>query len=179
MTVRVLVCTLALALAQASAVAADSLSYDDPGMHYQAPAGWERLDLGDAAGKDDAPAAVFVIDKGKVNARSVIIQIKPFDGSLADFVSNRRGELRQGSDNVTVFLNKQQPITLGNGMPAYLIEASSNSDSAPSRKSYEYLIIDGQRSIDVTYSGLVGDIDDDGGKAILSSLYVVAYPKRQ
>jgi hypothetical protein len=178
MIVRVLLCTLALAIAQVSTAAADPLSYDDPGMHYQAPAGWERLDLGDATGKEDSPAAVFTIDKGKVNARSVIIQIKPFDGSLNEFVSNRRGELRQGSDNVTIFINKQQPVTLANGMPAFLIEASSNSDSAPSRKSYEYLIIDGQRSIDVTYSGLVGDINDDGGKATLSSLYVVAYPKR-
>jgi hypothetical protein len=178
MIVRILLCTLALALAQVSAAAADSVSYDDPGMHYTPPAGWERVDLGDATGKEDSPAAVFAIDKGKINARTVVIQIKPFDGSLAEFVASRRGELRQGSDTVTVFLNKQQPVTLANGMPAFLIEASSNSDSAPSRKSYEYLIIDGQRSIDVTYSGLVGDIDDDGGKATLSSLYVVAYPKR-
>lgn len=177
--IRLLLCVLGIALGSSPALAADPLSYDDPGMHYQAPAGWERVDLGDTSDKDDPPAAVFAYHKGQSDVRTIVIEIKSFDGSLSDFVSQRRGEIRQGgSDTSNVFLKTQEPITLDNGMPGFLIVSSLNADSRPARTSYEYLFIDGQRSIDVTYTGLSGDIDDRGGKATLSSLYIVAYPKR-
>jgi len=179
MILRFAAAVFAVALATSAAIAADPLSFDDPGMHFRAPDGWERVDLGDAAGTDNAPAAVFALRRDRADALAIIIKITDFDGSLEGFVNQRRSELRSGGDNVTTFLLKQTPLTLDNGMPAFLITSESNVGTGSQHKTFEYLIIDGKRGIDVRYTGLVGDVDDDVAKRALSSLYVVAYPTRR
>jgi len=178
MILRILVCALILGLAT-PALAADPLSYDDPGMHFAAPTGWERVNLGDAASQDDAPAALFAYHRGQQDVRTIVITIKPYDGSLADFANDRQRDLRQGSDNTTVFINKHQPVTLANGMPAFVVVSTVSSDARPQIKNYEYLVIDGQRSIDVVYTAMTGDADEKAATAALSTLYVVAFPVRR
>ena len=48
MTIRLLSCVALLGVLAAPALAADPLSYDDPGMHFKAPDGFERIDIGGA-----------------------------------------------------------------------------------------------------------------------------------
>jgi hypothetical protein len=179
MILRLFACALLLVLA-VPALAADPLSYDDPAMHFQAPAGWERVDLGAAGSEDDAPVAVFAYHRGKSDVRTIAITIKQYDGSLNDLAGTRQSEMRQGgTESQAIFINKHEPFTLTNGMPAFEIFSTISSDSRTQLKNYEYLVVDGRRSIDVTLSGTAGDIDEKSATAALSSLYVVAFPARR
>jgi len=172
---------LSLALQPTLAFAAgDPLSFDDPGMHFSAPAGWTRVDqsqLNDATADtpEDPPAAVFIYHQGRVDQRSIIIKIEPFDGTLDSFETQHLGELHSGSD--ATFVDQHVKTTLSNGMPAYLLRVNSGSDAGQFTRLFEYLVCDGQRGITVTYRGRQGDFDDKEALAALSTLYVVAYPK--
>jgi hypothetical protein len=164
-----------------AAAAADPLSFDDPGMHFSAPAGWSRIDqeqLSQAAGDSgqDPPAAVFMYHQGRVDQRSITITIVPFDDTLDAFEVQHLSELHSGSD--AAFVDQHVKTTLSNGMPAYQLRVNSGSDAGQFIRRFEYLVFDGQRGITVTYSGRQGDFDDKEALAALSTLYVVAYPKR-
>lgn len=164
------------------AQAAGSLSYDDPGMHFKAPNGWERIDVpsGDAAGGDAAgagdksPAAVFMFDRGRLDQRTIIIDVKSGADSLDAFERSHESDLRQQAGDDT-HVDKRKAVTLANGMPAYLLQVTSG-DGLQSLRRYEYLVYDGTRNIDVAYFGHQGEFDEKDALAALSSLYVVAYP---
>jgi len=178
--------TLGLAIGFAFALgtaarAADSLSFDDPGMHFTAPAGWTRVDQGPAYGgpsdaQADAPAAVFVYHQSQNDQRTIIIEIQPFDGTLDGFEGHHESELHSNNQDAT-FVDKRSKTTLANGMPAYFLRISSGSDAGHFMRRYEYLVYDGKRTIVVTYAGRQGDFDDKDAQAAMSSLYVVAYPR--
>ncbi len=179
----VLLGTLAFSPLTPKAQAAGSLSYDDPGMHFKAPDGWERIDVpsgdatggGGAAGGGDAPpAAVFMYDRGRLDQRTIIIDIKSEADSLDAFERGHESDLRQQAGNDT-HVDKRTQVTLSNGMPAYLLQVTSG-DGLASLRRYEYLVYDGTRDIDVAYFGHQGEFDEKDALAALSSLYVVAYP---
>ncbi len=159
-----------------AALAAGSLSYDDPGMHFTAPDGWDRLDLTASEGSDHAPAAVFTYHAGKPDARSIVITITQDNESLTSFEGQHEQELRQNSD--TTFINKKKATQLANGMPVYFVTSSSTSQNGGFVYRFEYVLIDGQRGITVSYVGGAGANENDA-LAALSSLYVVAYPGRR
>jgi hypothetical protein len=176
-----LIAVLVLALA-APVAAADSLSFDDPGMHFSAPADWTRVDIPSGGGgggpndsQDDAPVAAFVYHRGQPDQRTITIKIAPYEGSLESFASHHETEVRSGADST--YIEKRAQITLANGMPAYYLRIGSGSDAGHFARRYEYLVYDGKRSIVVTYTGRQGDFGDDDAKAALSTLYVVAYPR--
>jgi hypothetical protein len=62
-------------------------------------------------------------------------------------------------------------------MPVYFVASSSTSQSGLFQYRFEYVVIDGQRGITVSYSGGAGTSENDA-LAALSSLYVVAYPPK-
>jgi uncharacterized protein GlcG (DUF336 family) len=176
--------SIAVLLGAMSAPAlADGLSYDDPGMHFQAPDGWTRLQLanpddGSDQNKDsDVPVAVFTWHQGKGDQRTITITIAPFDGGLDQFEKGHESDLHSQSDSA--FVQKKTKTALANGMPAYFLTTSlGSSSSATFTQRDEYLVIDTQRSIDVAYSGVAGQFDEQVAKEALASLYVVVYPEK-
>ncbi|MBC5798953.1 MAG: hypothetical protein GIW94_03105 [Candidatus Eremiobacteraeota bacterium] len=173
-------CALVGALALPAA-AAGSLSYDDPGMHFKAPDGWQRVDLPNAdAGDQDhkPPAAVFVLNPGRRDQRTIVLDIQSGSDSLDAFEHGHESELHQQGDNGGAHVDKRTQVTLANGMPAYLLQVTSG-DGLDSVRRYEYLVFDGQRDIDVSYSGHQGEFDQKAALDALSSLYVVAYPRNR
>ncbi|MBD5654868.1 MAG: hypothetical protein IAI50_06770 [Candidatus Eremiobacteraeota bacterium] len=169
--------SLALASFGVPVLGADALSYDDPGMHYTAPAGWTRVERSPDADEatDGGPTAVFVYHQGHFDQRLIAIDIQPYDGTLDSFISHHESELHSHQDAALV--DQKAKITLSNGMPAYDLRISSGTDALSFKRRYECLIYDGKRSIVVSYSGRQGDFGDDDVKAAFAPLYVVAFPR--
>ena len=179
-----LVC-LAFVVASAGAAFAADSDYDDPGMHYSPPPGWEKINLTLAPGSetpspDDenrAPVAVYAYHRGESDQRTIVINIQNFDGSLENFDSAHESEIRKSADGA--FLDKPIKTSLANGMPVYLLKISAGKDPGHFIERYEYLMIDGSRSIAVSYSGRQGDFDKQDAIDAFKSLYVVAYPRHR
>ncbi len=174
--------TIALLAFAAPAFAADSLSYDDPGMHFKPPDGWTRVELNQepaGANNDEKrpPAAIYVWHRGQIDQRTIVVNIQPFEGTLDGFESQHESDLRSASDGT--FIDKKTKTTLANGMPAFFLKVSSGSELGTFTRRYEYLVYDGTRSIDVAYGGRQGDFDEKDAVAALASLYVVMYPAKR
>jgi hypothetical protein len=158
--------------------ASDPLSYDDPGMHFRPPDGWERLQLTDSGPDQNGnrpPAAVYFLKKSKFDQRLITVTVQPFNGSLDGFVHSRTGDLRAQSDST--FVEKQEKTTLSNGMPAYWLKVNQGAKLGQYVRRYEYLVIDLTRGIVVSYAGRAGDFDEKEARDALASLYVVVYPR--
>ncbi len=156
----------------------DSLAYNDPGMHFRAPDGWKRIQLTDAANDPNAklPAAVFTYHGDRTDARTIVITIEPYSGTLEGLEVSKESELRSSADGT--FVDRKSKIVLGNGMPGYAIKVSQPSGPAGHQlRRYDYVIFDLARSIDVAYIGRYGDFEDRDVEAALASLSVVVYPR--
>jgi hypothetical protein len=151
----------------------DNLSYDDPGVHYNAPAGWTRVDIPPGAG-EEAPVAIFRKEFGKYDTRVITLKIQNYEDNLARLLSGHESDLRQNSDGV--FVEKKEKITLSNGMPAYLFKYTMTRDSGGTVRVYEYLVVDGKRSIDLMFSGRGGSFEDKDAFDAMNTLTVVLYP---
>lgn len=159
----------------------DPLVYDDPGVHFRAPDGWTRVDLGalasDAGGKAP-PAALYVFHRGKSDERSILIDIQPFEGTLDGLESSKETELRNAAEGT--FVDRKVRTTLSNGMPAYFIKVSQPGGPVGHQlRRYDYVIYDLTRSIDVAYVGRYGDFDESDVQKALASLSVVVYPRNR
>ena len=181
-----------LALALVAAVAApspvpivvptsDPLAYDDAGLHFRAPDGWTRVNVPETtegSGGKTPPAAVFVRDAGKVEQRTIVIDIEPFDGTLDGYERSRETELHSEADGT--FVDYHTKTMLANGMPAYFLQVSQPGAAAGHQvRRYDYLVYDLTRSIDIAYIGRYGDFDSSEVKTALASLAVVVYPRRR
>jgi len=179
MTLRTIACSAALALALGTPALADGPTYDDPGMHFQAPDGWTKLDLpspsADADSDAPTPVAAFVFDQGRFEQRTITITVKEYSDTLDAFKGEQTSQLRSSSDSA--FISQQDKTTLSNGMPAYFIDARLTSQSGADTYRAEYLVIDTKRAIDVAYTSQE-DFSVKDAKAALASLYVVVYPGR-
>jgi hypothetical protein len=184
MTTRSAVALLALAAtflvgAPSARAASDPLSFDDPGMHFRPPDGWERVPLtkeGATPPPDsDGPVAIWVFDRGKADQRIIQITIKPYDGDLDALEHETEATMRNNTDGL--FVDKHELTKLNNGMPAFWLRTSEGSDIGKYFRRYEYIVFDGQRSIIVAMVGHQGDFEEKDAKAALDSLYVVAYPR--
>ena len=169
---------LALALS-APALAADPLAYDDPGMHFKAPDGFERIDIGvqpEDSGDPDTPkpAAVFIYHRGRSDQRTIVVELHSVAQPLDSFESNLEQDLRKSGDSARV--DKKEKTTLANGMPAYFLRVSSG-DGLQQMWRYDYVVVDGTRGIDVAYTAHQGEVDAQAAKDALASLYVVVYPQ--
>jgi hypothetical protein len=186
MKARSLVALFALAALCSPALAnaaADPLSYDDPGMHFKAPDGWQRLsppnsDDSNANGTQEKKLLVaYGFSAGKNDSRVISITAEPFDGTLDGAESTHETDLRNASD--TTLVDHKTKVTLANGMPAWFLKISQGSDPFTSVRLYEYVVFDGTREIITTYSGRQFQFSEDDAKKALASLYVVVYPGRR
>jgi hypothetical protein len=154
-----------------------NLSYDDPGMHFSAPDGWQKQDVGaQQQGSHTAKGVVaaFTKDFGRYDIRSISIRIEDFSGSLDGLEGSHESDLRGQGDSV--FIDKKQKVTLNNGMPAWLVKVSIGSEPGRTIRDIEYVVYDGRRSIIASYVGRSGAFDDKDALAALSTLSVVLYP---
>jgi hypothetical protein len=177
--VGVLAAAWCVAAAGGRASAADPLSYDDPGMHFQAPAGWTRIDVppGDPNSSDKRTVAAFAYHQGRSDQQTIVITVEGFDGTLDAFEKQHESDTRSASDSS--FIEEHSQTQLSNGMPAYFFRARSGDQSSNRDvERAEYLVIDTQRGIDVALISGVGEVDPKAAKAALASLYVVVYPGR-
>jgi hypothetical protein len=174
MSLRSLAVVVAFALCAVPALGDDGLSYNDPGMHFSPPPGWVRVDLSAAQGSDNAPVAVYTYHQGQSDALSITITIVDSTDSLDVFEGSHEQALRKQSDSE--FIYKRKPMQLSNGMPVYFLQSQWSSQSGGFYARFEYIVIDGQRGITVSYVGSANDTNEKGALAAMSSLYVVAYP---
>jgi hypothetical protein len=160
----------------------DPLSYDDPGMHYQAPAGWHRIPMPQDSSSPGLDAkrllAVFTYTEGKTDTRLISIVADPFeDGGLDAAENGHESDLRGASSSTLI--TKKNKTTLTNGMPAWFLHATQGDDPFKSTDDYEYVVFDGWRRVVVSYTGRQFGFTEDDAKKALSTLYVVAYPKHR
>jgi hypothetical protein len=179
--------TAATSGATAAASAAPVATYNDAGMHFDAPPGWEMVHIsanpdgsGNADGGGDSneatPVAAFIYHHGKSDQLAIVIKTAPFDGRVDEYDASHTRELRKDGDT---FIAKNEKITLANGMPAYFVKANSGSQAGHYVETLEYLVCDGTRSIDVSYVGGEGTFDETKARNAFATLYVVAYPTRR
>jgi hypothetical protein len=171
------------AFASPTGALAEPPSYNDDGMHFDAPADFEKLPLAapaDPTGSDDddspLPVAVFAYHKGKIDQRVIQITVARFEGRVEAFDVSKISEERKNSNS---FVAKNEKTTLQNGMPAYFVKLNAGATAGQYVQSYQYFVCDGTRSIVVAYSGQQGSFDDATAKAALSTLYVVVYPNHR
>jgi hypothetical protein len=176
------VTALVFVFASAGVALAGDMDYDDPGMHYSPPAGWEKIPVpqdaqGQGGDDDKPPVAVYAFHRGQSDQRTIVISIQDFDGSLDEFDRSHESDVRKGAEGT--FVDKPIKTALANGMPVYLLKVSTGSEAGNFVQRFEYLMIDGTRSIDVSYSGRQGDFSQKDAVDAFSTLYVVAYPRHR
>ena len=173
-----LACAVLCAIALRPAARADDRSFDDPGIHFSPPLGWQKLAApppnGSGEAGDQPPVAVFAYDVGKPEQRAILITIEDFDGTLDAFETSHESKIHQSGDGV--FIKPKKAIALANGMPGYLISVTSGAEAGKFVIRYDESFIDGQRGIVVSYVGRQGDFDETAVTSALSSLYIVRYP---
>ncbi len=175
----------AFALTVCAPAGAIEQEYNDPAMHFAAPADFARIPIDapadDRSGNSEdaakVPVALYVYHAGKPDAREIVITIDPgYDGSLDDYERGHESDMRQGSDGT--FVTGKTKIALANGMPAWFLRINSGNQVGHFVRRCEYLLVDGKRSIDVAYVGRQGDFEDKDVVAAFASLSVVLYPRR-
>lgn len=173
--------TATLLLGTSAGAATDPLSYDDAGMHFKAPDGWQRLPIPEESTSPGLDAkttlAAFAFANGKNDSRVISITAEPFDGTLDGAEISHETDLRNAQD--TTLVDRKIKTSLPNGMPAWFLKVSQGSDPFTSVRLYQYVVFDGKREIITTYSGRQFNFTEDDAKKALASLYVVVYPNQR
>jgi hypothetical protein len=155
----------------------DWMVYDDPAMHFHAPAGWypigQRQITPDKLGDDPVIVAAWVFPD-KDHPRKLVIQQEYFQGDLNAWQPEYEGQLRDQVDT-PLFKNKQN-IKLRNGMPA-LFEQMTSGSGFNVQKFYLLMWADGTRGVAIMInSQLNDDLDDTKARQIMSDATAVRYP---
>lgn len=152
--------------------------YNDPGMHFEVQPGWTRVPFsGNSQHEGFQPLAIFVMDQGKAEQKTLIISAEPYEGTLDGFESSTENELRSGSEGT--FVDKKVRLTMPNGMPAYWMKVSRGDQAGKLFQTFQYAIFDGTRGIVASVSGRLGDIREEQARAWLAGLQVVLYPRNR
>ncbi|MGC8484469.1 MAG: hypothetical protein ACP5O6_02380 [Candidatus Baltobacteraceae bacterium] len=155
----------------------DQRTYNDPAMHYVAPAGVVLIGMRHVpyqAASHMMPVAIWGIDVGKLQARVISLAYERFShGSLHGFYTTYINELRGASKGGT-FVRREHAI-LVNGMPAYWLKVSSGEGLSQMR-SYAYVWYDGVRGVVLSEEARVGDLSERQAKHDLAGASAVAYP---
>ncbi len=150
--------------------------YNDPAMHFEAPAGWrpvgQRAIPVKALGDNPSTVAGW-INPDNGHPKTLLIQLQAYDGSLDGFKTTYDEELRSQFDGGLV--RHEQPFSLKNGMPAKLLEMTAGS-GFQTIKAYICIWIDGQRGVSMVMTGRLGDIDEKTAEAVFATASATAYP---
>jgi hypothetical protein len=168
-----------LALAQGAPQGAqpqgDPSVYDDPAMHFQAPAGYKLLGKHPVSEEDlgEDPQTVAGWSSGDKPPKVIVIQQESYDGDLSGFDGVFEQQLRSQFDDALI--SHKESISLQNGMPAMFMEMTAGS-GFNERKGYVVLWADGARGVAITLMAQLGDVDEATAKRVLSDASAVRYP---
>lgn len=183
---------LALALLTALAIPArsfgqeptptpDPMTYDDPAMHYAAPANahpamvQQHIDLSDLS-QDPTTVASWVVGTNLNNAKIISIVMESYTGNLDGFDSTYENSLR--NDDPATLIKNREHTQLQNGMPALFLDVTLGS-GFDTRKIFSYIWIDSQRAVVLSVMGKLGTIDETAAKQLLAGATAVRYPTDQ
>ncbi|HEV3091287.1 MAG TPA: hypothetical protein VGX91_07590 [Candidatus Cybelea sp.] len=170
----------ALAQEASPSPAPDPHFYTDPAMNYTAPpeavlAARTYVPLSELNDQLQ-PVAMWLLDPGKENMRSIQIQMESYNGSVDEWESEFESQAHNQLDGVLI--RNKTAITLQNGMPAYFVEAAYGS-GFDSRKEFAIVWADGQRGIVLAESGRLGDASRAEAMRVLTQATAVRYPTNQ
>ena len=155
---------------------ADWMVYDDPAMHFRAPAGFRPIGQRhiDASKLTDDPEIVAAwIYPDKDHSRRLVIQQEYFEGDYKAFESEYEGQMRDQFDSP--FFKNKEDVKLRNGMPALYMEMSSGSGFNV-QKFYILCWADGQRGVAIVLQTQLNDLDGDTARRMMSDVTAVRYP---
>lgn len=166
------------ALTAPSPAPTPSGAYDDPAMHFSAPAAYRRAPFAAPVIDQDTEkltvVAGYTRDAGTASQRVIVLAMRSFKGrNSADWESAVENDLRQQIPDL--FVSRKSEAHLSNGMPAYFMKLSYG-EGFSSMQQYGYAVFDGRRGIWISVSGHLGAIDENEAKAALADLSVVLYP---
>ncbi|MGH7737853.1 MAG: hypothetical protein ACREMP_08310 [Candidatus Tyrphobacter sp.] len=170
----------ARAFAQETTPTPDPLTYDDPAMHYEAPAGavllspMQHVALSDLS-QDPTAVATWAVGRGE-DAKFISIIMESYTGDLDGFDSTYENSLRE-SDPATLVKHKEHAL-LANGMPALFLDVTQGAGFS-TRKVYAYIWIDSQRAVVLTVQAHLGALDEASAKQLLAGATAVRYPTDQ
>lgn len=160
-----------------SPASSPGLSYDDPAIHFEAPPGWERVNVQPPEGAaPGTKTVVFAKSLGKPEQKTIILMIAPYDGSLDGLETSTESELRS-AEGASVFVDSKTKTTLANGMPAWWLKVSAGDQAGKMYRRYEYVAFDGMRGITAAVVARLGDLEEREAKDVLKTLTVVLYPR--
>jgi len=151
--------------------------YNDPAMHFVAPAGFlpvgQRQVPLDKLSDDPVVVAGWIYPK-QDHQRRLIIEQESFSGSAGDFADAFKGQLRDQTDSS--FFKDEENITLSNGMPAVFFTMNSG-EGFDAKKSFFIVWADGERGVAVGIQTSLEDIDSETARRLmLTDLSAVRYP---
>ncbi len=154
----------------------DLQTYDDPAMHFRAPAnyvpiGQRKLPLNALTTDAQIVAAWAVPDPTR--PKRILIEQESYEQNLNGFDDVFEQQMRTQFSGVT-FRDKQH-TTLKNGMPALYMTAVWGTGFYAT-KAYMYIWVDGQRGVALISMAQVGEISDQTARAQLADCTAVAYP---
>jgi hypothetical protein len=159
----------------------DPHTYTDPGMNFTAPPqavlagrGYPKLE---ELGEDLQPVAMWVIDPGKQNARTITLSMESFDGEPSQWEAQFESQTHSSGGDGILIRNKT-PMALLNGMPATFVEITSGSGFT-SQKEFAIVWADGQRGIVLAETARLGDASADEAKTLLKNVTATRYPTDQ
>lgn len=176
-----LLATLALparSFGQEATPTPNPLVYDDPAMHYAAPANahavteQQHVALNDLS-QDPTNVATWVVGTNQDNAKVISIVLESYTGSLDGFDSTFENQLR-GDDPATLVKNRER-VFLQNRMPAIFLDVTEGSGFT-TRKLFAYIWIDTQRAVVLSVSAKLGALDEQTAKQLLAGATAVQYP---
>ena len=150
--------------------------YNDPGMHFVAPQGWNLVGyrvLPLAELGDDAQVVAGWAGPDRTRPQAITISEQAFEGDAQMFESRFENDVRQQFDNILV-KNKER-TSLQNGMPAYFLDMAYG-EGFSSRKEFALVWADGSRGVAIAVTGRVGELDAATAKKLLSNVSAVRYP---
>jgi len=154
----------------------DQRTYNDPAMHYVAPAGVVLIGMRNVpyqAASHMTPVAIWGIDVGKRKARVISLSFERFsNGSLHGFYTTYINELRGASGGIFA---RRKHATLINGMPAYWVRVNSGEGLSQMR-TYAYIWYDGVRGVVLSEEARAGNLGERQAKRDLGGASAVAYP---
>jgi hypothetical protein len=160
----------------------DPHTYTDPAMNFTAPPqaylaarGYPRLsDLGN----DLQPVAMWIINPGKEDARTITLQMESYDGAPEQWEGQFESQTHNSGSEGGVLIRNKTPMSLLNGMPATFVEVTSGSGFT-STKQFAVVWADGQRGIVLSETSRLGDASADEAKKYLKNVTATRYPSDQ
>ena len=154
----------------------DWMVYEDPAMHFSAPAGWAPIgqrQIDPQKLTDDPVVVAAWVYPNRDHPRKLSISQEFFEGDYKAFEAQLESQLR---DQFTdPFFKNKQDIKLRNGMPAEFMEMSTGSGFNVS-KVYILLWSDGVRGISILLSSQLSDLSADAAERLMSDATAVRYP---